>query len=650
MTFIYSFLSSTIISVPKTNSLTFSNFYSRKLLSPSTTPSSSVFRSITTTSSSSRTRISNNFRKSFTTSLHASLQQNEIINKNPSTSTLSSSSSSSVQPSESDTIFALSSGGGGEGGAATAVAVIRISGPQSLKALQMLTSPLPSSSPSKPLKPRYAHLRTLYEYNSQEILDQALVLYFPGPNSFSGEDIIELHTHGSRAVVSDVLSTLGSLPGSPSCFDENNDESLSSSNNYLLRPADRGEFTQRAYMNGKLGLVEVEALADLIVSDTSMQRRQALKQMDGRVTKIYESWREELIKGLAHAEAVIDFGDDEDLTSDDNDYDYDDDGDDDNDHFQKQAQAESKVWGNVRNRISDLLDTMNKFLQDENRGEIVRDGIRIAIVGPPNAGKSSLLNILTKRDVAIVSPKAGTTRDVVEVILDLGGVRCILSDTAGVREDTQGDFIEEEGIKRAKQTAQNAHVVIFMKEASDEKREDVTSTYNDEIESLLGLNKNLPEGQQQMNGEVLKVNNKVDLLTSSPTPTSGTKSEDNNDEYNISCTSGHGIDALLDKITQIVVSRVSPITSSSSSPSSSSLDQQESIVITRARHRRHIQETADALSRFMELTAPGQQNWMTVDMAAEELRLATTEIGRITGSVDVEDVLDVLFADFCIGK
>lgn len=640
--------------------MTFSNFYSRRLLSSSTTSSSSVFRSITITSSS-RTRISNNHdngslvfkksferksRKSFTTSLHASLQQDEIINKNPSTSTLSSSSS--VRPSESDTIFALSSGGGGEGGAATAVAVIRISGPQSLKALQMLTSP-PSSSPSKPLKPRYAHLRTLYEYKSEEILDQALVLYFPGPNSFSGEDIIELHTHGSRAVVSDVLSTLGSLPGSPSCSNDNNDESLSSPNNYLLRPADRGEFTQRAYMNGKLGLVEVEALADLIVSDTSMQRRQALKQMDGRVTKIYENWREELIKGLAHAEAVIDFGDDEDLTSDDNDYDYDDHNENENDHFQKQAQAESKVWGNVRNRISDLLDTMNKFLQDENRGEIVRDGIRIAIVGPPNAGKSSLLNILTKRDVAIVSPKAGTTRDVVEVILDLGGVRCILSDTAGVREDTQGDFIEEEGIKRAKQTAQNAHVVIFMKEASDEKREDVTSTYNDEIESLLGLNKNLPEGQQQMNGEVLKVNNKVDLLTPSTTTTSGTKSEDNNDEYNISCTSGHGIDALLDKITQIVVSRVSPITSSSPS-SSSSLDQQESIVITRARHRRHIQETADALSRFMELTAPGQQNWMTVDMAAEELRLATTEIGRITGSVDVEDVLDVLFADFCIGK
>jgi len=482
---------------------------------------------------------------------------------------------------------------------------------------------------------RYAALRTLYEQSpplsskSKAVpLDQALVLYFPGPNSFTGEDIIELHTHGSRAVVTDVLDTLAKIPlDSPATDEHINTSSYQlKTKNYLLRPADRGEFTQRAYQNGKLGLVEVEALADLIVSDTAMQRRQALLQMDGRVTKIYENWRNELIKGLAHAEAVIDFGDDEDLTGDDDDDSYSENG----------IGGQSLVWGTVRDRVDELLRSMKRFLQDDQRGEIVRDGIKIAIVGAPNAGKSSLLNALAKRDVAIVSPIAGTTRDVVDVILDLGGVRCIVSDTAGVREETGGDIIEEEGIRRATKAAKEAHIVIFMEDVSQLHQRDKVNFENSmkEIMGIMGL-----DNEEDFNGVMMKVQNKIDLVKS-PEICDSENSAGSGINFGISCSTGSGIDKLLNKLEETVLSRIS-------SPSSSG-SAEEGLIITRARHRRHISEAVSALSRFMELTEV--DDLMTVDLAAEELRLSASELGRITGAVDVEDVLDVLFADFCIGK
>ena len=349
--------------------------------------------------------------------------------------------------SEEETIFALSSGGGGAsvGGGATAVAVIRMSGPCAFDALRELLS---SSSPNNNVstgsdgntklpklpKARMASLRTLYDpltnNNSntnnnerRDPLDSALVLTFPGPNSFTGEDIVELHCHGSRAVVNGVLSALTHLNSVPIPAAIAADASEESKGRRLsLRPADPGEFTQRAYAHGKLGLVEVEALSDLIVADTSLQRKQALKQFDGRLSRLYMGWREELIKGLAHAEAVIDFGDDEALDPDEED-DDDMDGD-----------GGMSIWGGISPRITSLRQAMERHLADASRGELLRDGLRIAIVGRPNAGKSSLLNLLAGRDAAIVSSTPGTTRDVVEVILDLGGVRCTLLDTAGDRK------------------------------------------------------------------------------------------------------------------------------------------------------------------------------------------------------------------------
>ena len=478
------------------------------------------------------------------------------------------------------------------------------------------------------LQKRYATLRTLYEYNPNISdkpsipLDQALVLYFPGPNSFSGEDIVELHTHGSRAVVSDVLNTLSTLPSIEMYKKETLEKVTKPQSQFLLRPADRGEFTQRAYTNGKLGLVEVEALADLITSDTTMQRRQALLQLDGRVTKVYDEWRKQLIAGLAHSEAVIDFGDDEDLLGDDN---FDD---------NENISGESLVWGNVRNQIFNLLKHMNQFLQDDRRGEIVRDGVRIAIVGPPNAGKSSLLNLLARRNVAIVSPIAGTTRDVVEVVLDLGGVRCILSDTAGLRAETDGDVIEEEGIRRATKVAKEAHVILFMEDALIQKSDELTPS----IEEIVGLDQN----NSMFNGIMIKVKNKIDLLDSAQRSSLNNKRDKSIEilDFGISCSTGLGVDVLLDQLEKVVISRVS------SSSSSSSID--DGLIITRARHRRHIIEAEAALSRFMQLTET--DDLMTIDLAAEELRLAASAIGRITGAVDVEEVLDVLFADFCIGK
>jgi len=344
------------------------------------------------------------------------------------------------------------------------------------------------------------------------------------------------------------------------------------------------------------------------------------------VTKVYDQWREDLIKGLAHAEAVIDFGDDEDLTEDDDDYDYDHGG-----------SGETQVWGTVRERMCDLLSSMNRFLQDGQRGEIVRDGVRIAIVGAPNAGKSSLLNALAKRDVAIVSPIAGTTRDVVEVVLDLGGVRCIVSDTAGVREETGGDIIEEEGIRRATKVAKEAHVVLFMEDASCTLESDDSIQTNSDVVEIMGL-----KSEDNLNGVMMKIKNKIDLLDSFEHNQSIPKQK--GIEFGISCSTGIGLDKLLNKLEEVVISRISPSTSSDNA----SISAEDGMIITRARHRRHIQEAVSALTRFVELTEVS--DLMTVDLAAEELRLAASELGRITGAVDVEEVLDVLFADFCIGK
>lgn len=471
-----------------------------------------------------------------------------------------------------------------------------------------------------PIKPRQATLAKLYHPETQQVLDQALVLTFPQPHSFTGDDVVELHCHGSRAVVTDVLEALGQQPS--------------------LRYAEAGEFTQRAFGAGKLDLMQVEALADLLTADTSRQRQQALVQLDGTLSQQYEAWRKSLISGLAHAEAVIDFGDDEALGGDDEE-DWEEGG------ILQEDEAQWNIWGGVRDQMHELRQQMEFHLQDSRRGELVREGLRIAIVGPPNAGKSSLFNVLAQKEAAIVSNIAGTTRDVLELSLNLGGIKCVLSDTAGVRVQSQ-DVIEQEGIKRAKQVAQQADVVVAMVERGD-------------LEHGMGILKNvLLEAQQQSEEDsdeeednhtegldpenVLLVLNKMDLKREDG---SSHAKPEHAKTYEISCQTNEGIDSLLEALTQTVTHRVNGGSSNEGEENDTNSSTGEGSLITRARHRQHVQAAVEALERF---DATSQQGTMVVDMAAEELRLAASELGRVTGAVDVEDILDVLFKDFCIGK
>jgi tRNA modification GTPase len=317
-----------------------------------------------------------------------------------------------------DTIFALSSSGSYS--TKTGVAVVRISGPHAYYCLSELLKKDPSSIVSLP-SARQASLRRLFCPGSGDLLDQALVLCFPSPRSFTGEDVVELHTHGSRAVIQSLFTA----------FEDINKQLSRTEVNRVgvVRPADRGEFTRRAFENGKMDLTEVEGLSDLLDAETSAQRKQALRQMEGYLRIKFEAWREELKGCLAYTEAVIDFGDDD-----------------------REDDINDSTMYALLPRVQELRDELEYYLKDGRKGEIVREGVRIALVGKPNAGKSSLLNCLAKRPAAIVSPVAGTTRDVVEVRMDLEGVSCIVSDTAGLRLglDTTTDEIEIEGMRRAR--------------------------------------------------------------------------------------------------------------------------------------------------------------------------------------------------------
>jgi len=441
------------------------------------------------------------------------------------------------------TIFALASAAGRAG-----VAVVRLSGSTASRALETLSSqPLPS--------PRRASLRRLHD-SAGERLDDALVLWFPAPHSYTGEDVVELHLHGGRAVVRDVLEALAAVPG--------------------LRPAEPGEFTRRAFDNGKLDLAEVEGLADLIDAETAGQRRQALRQLDGGLSALVEGWRARLVRILAHLEADIDFPD-EDLPE--------------------------GVAAAVAPEIEELANEMRRHLDDGRRGEILREGFHIAIIGPPNAGKSSLLNWLAQRDAAIVSDTAGTTRDVVEVRLDLGGWPVIVADTAGLRETAE--TVEREGIRRARARAEAADLVIALLDAGrwPESDPEVLRAIRDADDLLLVLNKtDLGAPAEPRLGE-------RPLLP-------------------VSVRTGDNLDRLLSDIQARVAER---------------LDRDgEAPVVTRLRHREAVTESLAALERFPDAPLP--------ELAAEEVRLAARALGRITGKVDVEDLLDVIFRDFCIGK
>ncbi len=438
-----------------------------------------------------------------------------------------------------DTIYAPATATGIAG-----VAVVRVSGPQAGAALTALGG-------KRPL-PRMATRARLIDPDDRAPLDDALVLWFPGPASFTGEDVAELHLHGSRAVMTGVLAALARLPG--------------------LRMARPGEFARRAYDAGKLDLAEVEALADLIAAETREQARQALVQLGGALGAQVEVLRETAIKLLAQAEAEIDFPDEGDVPG--------------------GAIAAMKA------PIEALAKRIAAILDDGHRGEILRDGFSVAILGPPNAGKSSLLNRLAKRDAAIVSEIAGTTRDTIEVRLDLKGLPVVLWDTAGLRGIDEADphhAIEREGMRRARERADQADLKLLVLDAREPA----------------------PTGElADLARDALVVLNKADLAPAVK-------------GLAVSALTGAGIEALESKLAAIVAERLG--SRDGAAP-----------LVTRARHREALEEAHAALQRARDLDV--------AELIGEELRACLAALGRIVGRAGVEDVLDVLFGEFCIGK
>ena len=442
------------------------------------------------------------------------------------------------------TIYALSSGPGVSG-----VAVIRISGPDSSEVLKLLTEhELPDA--------RVATLRKINNINTSELIDEGLVLWFPGPQSYTGEDMVEIHIHGGKAVVEALLNTLSKVK---SC-----------------RLAEPGEFTKLAFQNGKINLLKAESIGDLISAETEIQRVQAVKIMNGRSSEKFNQLREKLLKTLSFVEAQIDFPE-EDLP----------------DENIKQ----------IKNDSSDVIQEIKKILNDQKVGEIIREGFKIAIVGPTNAGKSSLLNNLSNREVAIVSEIAGTTRDVVETHLNIDGYPVIISDTAGIRESK--DEIEKKGIKLSLMRAENADLKLVVVDA---KSLDFSGFLNDLLknDAILVVNKS-DLLKDKLDPEISKLNHVL-----------------------ISLKDNSNIDQLITKIKNNLKNKF--IT-------------EEDILITRERHRQHLVQCIDHLKNFLD-----KNDKRDFDKAAEDLRLATRHLGMIVGKVDVEEILGSIFNDFCIGK
>ncbi|OUR80464.1 tRNA uridine-5-carboxymethylaminomethyl(34) synthesis GTPase MnmE [Alphaproteobacteria bacterium 46_93_T64] len=440
-----------------------------------------------------------------------------------------------------NTIFALASGRGRAG-----VAVVRISGSAAFDILVSLTK-------TKLPKIRYAAVREIYALDKSFLIDEALVLLFEGPNSFTGEDVVEIHLHGGPAIVEALFSQLTKIPD--------------------VRTAEPGEFTRRAFEHGKLDLTEAEGVGDLVNAETHAQHQQALRQMRGALGQIYNDWRETLIRSLAHLEADIDFPDED---------------------------MPDGVAKAIRPKISALREEIEQHLAGGYRGEKIREGLDVVILGAPNVGKSSLLNKLARREAAIVTDQAGTTRDIVEVHLDLAGYPVTIADTAGLRE--ADDIVEKEGIRRARERAKQADIRIFMTEAG-----------------------HIPLDETEFSDLVDKGSfhlvNKLDLTDGLVHPHPQER------QFFLSVKTEEGLDFFLQKLEEDVVSL---------------LDVSGATSLTRVRHRHALEACVESLNRFD--TAPDPE------LAAEDVRLAARSLGRITGRVDVEDVLDVVFGDFCIGK
>src|SRR3954447_2893756 len=456
------------------------------------------------------------------------------------------------------TIFALSSGR-----PPAAIAVVRVSAPRAAEAITALGGKLP--------EPRRAALRRLRHEGA--LIDEALVLWFPGPNTETGEDMAELHLHGGRAVVAAVFAELGKLPG--------------------FRPAEAGEFTRRAFENGKLDLTAVEGLADLVFAETEAQRAQAMRQFSGALGGKAEGWRQRLIAALALVEARIDFSDEADVPED--------------------------LISPARDVARELAADIEQTLEGAHRGERLREGLVVAIAGPPNVGKSSLLNRLAQREAAIVSPYAGTTRDVIEVHLDLGGYPVTLLDTAGVRESD--DPVEQEGVRRARARAEAADLVLWVVEAGAEHSAPAGGP-------SVGWAKERSDGpnireRNELENEWI-VRNKIDLSARRA------QLQTRSPEYAISALTGQGLDRLVSDLAAFA---------------RDAFQGGESALVTRERRRAALRETVDALTRALAVGGSAHE-----ELIAEELRLAARALGRLTGRVDVENVLDVIFRDFCIGK
>ena len=442
------------------------------------------------------------------------------------------------------TIYALSSGPGISG-----VAVIRVSGKNTAEVIKKLTgSKLPS--------PRVATLKKFNKNGQKNLIDEGVIIWFPAPNSYTGEDLAEFHVHGSRAVIKAMHLAISKIKN--------------------CRLAGPGEFTKRAFQNGKINLLKAESIADLISSETEIQRKQALKIMSGRSSDQFNAWREKLKKILSHIEAKIDFPEDD---------------------------LPKNITKDIKKISSSVLKEIKKTLNDQKVGERIREGFKIAIVGPPNSGKSSLLNYLSKRDAAIVSEIAGTTRDVIETHLNLDGYPVIVSDTAGIRSSK--NEIEKKGIKIALKRAEDADLRLV-----------IVSSKNVDFTSVL---------KKLLTKNAILVINKSDLIKGKLN-----KKLKKYENVLISIKKNLNLSKLIKKITNKLKNKFST---------------NEDILITRERHRQNLINCVHHLEKFKKKNSAND-----FDMAAEDLRLATRHLGMIVGKVDVEELLGSIFNDFCIGK
>ena len=442
------------------------------------------------------------------------------------------------------TIYALSTGPGVSG-----IAVIRISGKETKVAINKITG---KSLP----KPRMAVLRKFNKINDNQLIDEGILLWFPGPESYTGEDMAEFHVHGSRAVIKEIQNSLSQIPN--------------------LRLAEAGEFTKLAFQNGKINLLKAESVSDLISSETEIQRQQAIKVMSGKSAEKFNLLRERLLKILSKVEAKIDFPEDD---------------------------LPENILLNIHSETKSIREDIQKILNDQKVGERIREGFKISIIGPTNAGKSSLLNYLSKRDVAIVSEIAGTTRDIIEAHLNLDGYPVVISDTAGIRDSK--NEIEKKGIKLALKKSENADLNLIVIEP---KSVDFKDFFNDNItkKSILVINK-IDLGTDQISSEIKKYN-----------------------PIYISIKEEKNLDVLINLIKENLKNK---------------FVSSEDIFITRERHRINLEQCLESLKNFEE-----KKSLEDFDKAAEDLRLATRYLGIIVGKVDVEEILGSIFSDFCIGK